>query len=164
MIIQTIQYRPGRQNWEKTKLLSEEHSGCKYIHLCISLCALPERQIAASMLLLNSTLFLLQSVSEHKGEMGRWENTVNSLRKAHKGNALHTLDWWDRTGDRGVGSKQQRKQIAGEWWGQSRWWQDATALGVRTPLVVCGAGLRLARLAKWASFRNMLVWRWWQQP
>lgn len=136
MIIQTIQYRLEGQNWEKTKLLSEEHSRCKYIHLCISLRALPERQIAASVLLLNSMPFLLQSVSEHRGEMGRWENAVNSTRKAHKGNTLHMLDCWDRTGDRGVGSKQQRKQIAGERWGQSHWWQDATALGVRTPLVV----------------------------
>lgn len=88
--------------------------------------------------------------------MGRWENEVNSTRKAHKGNALHMLDCSDRTADRGVGSKQQRKQIAGERRGQSQWWQDATALGVRTPLVVCRAGLRLARLAKWASFRNIL--------
>lgn len=67
-----IQYR------EKTQFLSGVQCRCKYIHLCISLCAVPRRQIAVSMILLTSMLFLLQSVSEHRGEMGRWEKRKSS--------------------------------------------------------------------------------------
>lgn len=61
-------------HWGKmmsAKLLSGVHCRCKYIRLCTALCALPN--IAASILLCSIMLFLLQSVSEHRGEMGRWE-------------------------------------------------------------------------------------------
>lgn len=59
---------------------------------------------------------------------------MNSTRKVHKKKKKIL-----RSGDRGVGSKQQRKQIAGERKGRAS--DDRMLLAVEncTPSVVCGA-------------------------
>lgn len=80
---------------------------------------------------------------------------MNSPRKAHKGKAsLYMLDCRERTGDRGVGNKKHRKQFGGE---RPVMTGCCCLRGLYTLGGFVGQPWRLARLAKCAIFRKMLV-------
>lgn len=91
-----------------------------------------------------SAQFLLQSVSEHRGEMDRWETRERSeqyQKKNIRGKAPHMLECRRWNGDKRGWYEQTVKKadFTAEDEGESKRPQNATAGGGSTHLVGCGA-------------------------